>query len=555
MNPILLRSVRSLVWRGWLAGVAVFIAGGSLLGAVSASTGERLRAAIRLPEVSFSGQLGSSWILEWHSDGDFPDPAIRLEELRRKLQGRSSDAPLLRRIAEVTSLKGPEAEIEAAYRAALEAARRWTEESPDSAEAKVQLAGALMDAKGAEEAGRILRPLTWEGSRDGAAFLRLAELHLVLGTLAWETKPMEGMSILAGLGTRPSADRHTKATREYRLAIAAANRAVELRPEDPWPLLRRARIQARIALLEACMKPQEDEERRRLTLASVMYPKEALPDLHAALRLRPEDPRLLTAIVAHECAGEMGRVWKDGGDSPGTSALLKRLPEDSQERVRSALGRLEKLGESSDSRVAAAALEGLAFFRMMLGLNAAEMLKLALRAYELDPIRSEAFEMAIAGIAGAKEPDWGLMERLLRQRIKTRDEGRLRLTLAKAQDQRGERTPALETVVQARKDFPESVALVAAEFALRLKKGDIKEESEAAPYLEEITRGLEKMPDGQDKGLLHRRLYITIVIANALEGRVGIARQRIREYIAQVPDDDYALSVDRLLRDIPASEQ
>ena len=163
--------------------------------------------------------------------------------------------------------------------------------------------------------------------------------------------------------------------------------------------------------------------------------------------------------------------------------------------------------------------------------------------------------MAIAGIAGAKEPDWGLMERLLRQRIKTRDEGRLRLTLAKAQDQRGERTPALETVVQARKDFPESVALVAAEFALRLKKGDIKEESEAAPYLEEITRGLEKMPDGQDKGLLHRRLYITIVIANALEGRVGIARQRIREYIAQVPDDDYALSVDRLLRDIPASEQ
>ena len=555
MNPISLPLAGGSRWLGWLAGLAVLVAGGSLLGAVSASTGERLRAAIRLPEVGFTAQLGSSWVLEWHGDGDIPDAAVRLAELRQKLQGRSSDAPLLLRIAEVTSLNGSETETATAYRAALEAARRWTQESPDSAEAKVQLAGALMDAKGAEEAGRILRPLTGEGSRNGAAFLRLAELHLVLGTLAWETEPMRGMSILAGRGTSPSAAEHAKATREYRLARAAADRAVELRPDDPWPLLRRARLQAKIALLEACMKPQESQERRGVTVASLTYAKEALPDLRAALRLRPEDPRLLTAIVAHECAAEMGRVWKEGGDSPGTSALLKRLSEDSQERVRSALARLEKLGDSSEPRVAATALEGLAILRMMLGLNSSEMQKIALRAYRLDPTRGPAFEMVIAGLAGAKEPDWGLMESLLRQRMKTRDEARLRLTLAKAQDQRSGLTPAVETVVQARKDFPDSVPLVVAEFALRLKKGDLKEESDAIPYLEEITRGLARMPDGPEKGLLNRRLFITVVIANALEGRVGIARQRIREYIARVPDDSYALAVDQLLREIPASEQ
>ena len=107
------------------------------------------------------------------------------------------------------------------------------EESPDSAEAKVALAEALMDSKGIEEAARILRPLTGEGSRDGAAFLALAQLHLVLGSQAWETEPMRGMAILGGRGGPPSADEHAKATREYRLALTAANRAVELRPEDP----------------------------------------------------------------------------------------------------------------------------------------------------------------------------------------------------------------------------------------------------------------------------------------------------------------------------------
>lgn len=202
MNLHPIRRARSWFWLPWFAGWVGFVAGGSLLGAVSASTGERLRAAIRLPEVGFTAQLGSSWITEWHSEGDVSDPAFRLEELRRKLQGRSSDAPLLHRIADVTSLMGPETKTAAAYRAALESARRWVEESPDSAEAKVALAGALMDSQGIEEAGRILRPLTAEGSRDGAAFLALAQLHLVLGTQAWETEPMRGMAILGGRGCR-----------------------------------------------------------------------------------------------------------------------------------------------------------------------------------------------------------------------------------------------------------------------------------------------------------------------------------------------------------------
>jgi hypothetical protein len=62
------------------------------------------------------------------------------------------------------------------------------------------------------------------------------------------------------------------------------------------------------------------------------------------------------------------------------------------------------------------------------------------------------------------------------------------------------------------------------------------------------------MPEGEVRASLHRRLFITLVIANVLEGEVKVARQRLRQFLAQVPDDDYALEVDRLVREMPASE-
>ena len=101
---------------------------------------------------------------------------------------------------------------------------------------------------------------------------------------------------------------------------------------------------------------------------------------------------------------------------------------------------------------------------------------------------------------------------------------------------------------------PTSTVLRVAEFALRLKRGDFSGQEQPGELLEAIGRGLEAMPEGEVRASLHRRLFITLVIANVLEGEVKVARQRLRQFLSQVPDDDYALEVDRLVRELPDSD-
>jgi hypothetical protein len=162
--------------------------------------------------------------------------------------------------------------------------------------------------------------------------------------------------------------------------------------------------------------------------------------------------------------------------------------------------------------------------------------------------------MAVSSQITRPNPDWTLLEELVRERMKVRQDERLRLLLAKVQDKRSNVAGALETIHEARRGHPDSTVLRVAEFALRLKRGDLAGQEQPGELLEAIGRGLEAMPEGEVRASLHRRLFITLVIANVLEGEVKVARQRLRQFLAQVPDDDYALEVDRLVRELPASE-
>jgi regulator of sirC expression with transglutaminase-like and TPR domain len=62
------------------------------------------------------------------------------------------------------------------------------------------------------------------------------------------------------------------------------------------------------------------------------------------------------------------------------------------------------------------------------------------------------------------------------------------------------------------------------------------------------------MPEGGERAILHRQFFITLVLANALEGELKVARERLRQFLSQVPDDDYALAVDKLLKELPPEE-
>lgn len=535
---------------GWLLAL---LAAGPLAAAVSSSMGERLRAAIRLPEVQLQAQFGASHVQDWHGDDDIPDPRGEAEQLRQALTGQPADAPKLLRIAEVVSLTKDRAATEAAGKAALEAARRWVSATSGDARSTVQLALAIHFEGGSAEAVKMLEPLTGPDSRDPAAFHALAQACLGLGNSAWMTDTNRGISALGG-GKPPTDEQDRAARRQYERALGAAGRAIELKADEARYFTLRARVHAMRSLLELCEKPAVEPERRVSAMMVAAYPGAALPDLVQALKLRPDDPRLVAAVVFHECSPAFGSVYFNSAGVPEGGAVMRKLPEATQERVQAGLAKLERLGETADRRVAAAALENLGILRVFVSMDMEGMGRLGLRAFRLDPRRGQTFDMATSSQVSKPNPDWAMLEELVRERMKVHQDERIRLLLAKVQDRRGNVAAALETIGEARRAYPDSTVLRVGEFALRLKRGDFSGKEQPGETLEAIGRGLESMRDGPERASLHQRLFITLVIANALEGEVAVARQRLRQFLAQVPDDDYALEVDRLLREIPASE-
>lgn len=515
--------------------------------------GERLRAAIRLPEVQLQAQFGASHVQDWHGDDDIPDPRGEAEQLRQALTGQPADAPKLLRIAEVVSLTKDRAATEAAGKAALEAARRWVSATSGDARSTVQLALAIHFEGGSAEAVKMLEPLTGPDSRDPAAFHALAQACLGLGNSAWMTDTNRGISALGG-GKPPTDEQDRAARRQYERALGAAGRAIELKADEARYFTLRARVHAMRSLLELCEKPAVEPERRVSAMMVAAYPGAALPDLVQALKLRPDDPRLVAAVVFHECSPAFGSVYFNSAGVPEGGAVMRKLPEATQERVQAGLAKLERLGETADRRVAAAALENLGILRVFVSMDMEGMGRLGLRAFRLDPRRGQTFDMATSSQVSKPNPDWAMLEELVRERMKVHQDERIRLLLAKVQDRRGNVAAALETIGEARRAYPDSTVLRVGEFALRLKRGDFSGKEQPGETLEAIGRGLESMRDGPERASLHQRLFITLVIANALEGEVAVARQRLRQFLAQVPDDDYALEVDRLLREIPASE-
>jgi hypothetical protein len=522
---------------------------GRLSAAVSGSMIDRLRAAVELPKVEFGGQLGASAVEEWHSDHDVPDVRIVLRELRAGLKGQPSDAPVLLRIARLDRRVSREA-FNASCDAALESARRWLEAEPTSADARLSLSDALWLKGNEEESLKILTPLIGPESRNARALSCRGIQLIEVAMRGWVRSP----ETVGFLGAPSGEEGFQKCEATIREATALLDRAVAAAPEDPWPLIWRARVKSMDATVAANRKPPTSRTERERMTVSLMYPAASLPDLRAALKLRPEDPRLLAGIIGHECASAFGATWDTKGDSGGITGLLRRLPEDQQERVRGDLARLERLGEHPDPRRAAMALENLALLRMLMRASATDVGPEATRAMRLDPRRSQSFGLHVVGILTAEPPDLGRLESVLRERMATYPEERFLLALAKVQMLRGNLSGAVETVLSALKTYPDSVPLRMAEFGLRLKAGEFPKGTDPGAILAGVAAGLERMPEGGERAVLHRQFFVTLVLANVLEGDLKVARERLRQFLSQVPDDEYALAVDKLLKELPPEE-
>lgn len=529
----------------WVVGAAA----GAVQAAVGDSAAAKLRAAIRLPEVSVEYRFGLSDVREWHGDDDIPDPESEAGRLRTRLTGSPSDAPLLHRIAQVMAMSGDQARKVEAYRIATESARAWMAAAPSEAGAQRTLAACLVDSGASDEAEQLLKPLTGPGSTDAAAFSILALLEHKRGDRLWMRDPSRGFLSLVTGGEPPMPGDAARARHHYALAMQAIDRAVRLEPGEARHLTRRVGIRAMESLLEASMNPVADVGRRGEHMMSAMFPAAAIPDIEAASRLRPEDVRIQTALLVHHVAPHLWAVMvaHEHGDSAGD--FMRRLPPQIQERIQAVIVKLERMAESPDARTAAQALESLAFAKGMLAFDPSALARYAGRAFEKDPHRQSSFEMALGGCIASKEPDLGRAERLVRERARVRDDERVQLLLVKVLDRRGSGAEALETVRRARGKHPESSELQAAELLLLVKRPEIDPGADVDALSDAMLKRFQAMPDGQFKMRLSRQFFGYSVIRLALMGELDEARRRLRGALAQNPGDEYLAEIDRLLRE------
>jgi len=527
----------------WLM-LGATVLGLTLQAAVDEPVAIRLRQAVQLPMMNLKFDFGFTDSQDWAGEPDVPDPKAELERLKRRLKNELKDAEVRLEMARVAG-QLPDAAEKTAYRtAAVDAWRKWAATAPEDLAVQTGLASALRVAKDFEEAERILRKVIANANAPWTAWY---ELTTVLGEIG--VRPLylgtDGKPGPLNGGPPASAAAMEESGRVLDEALAMADRLVNLAPAEARSWSRRARIRTNRELRELVRQPpgSGDENGRRMFAA--LFPAASVPDLEAAVRLQPKDTRLLMTLTFHRLGSALYEVMPAAREGSAGNPF-ERLPESQQAAPRESVAQFERLGAENDPALAAAAWEGQAILRMVMGDQIGSG-KSALRAVRLDPARNGAFELCLASAVSREKPDWKLAEEVVRERLKVSSDARIRYALVKILNESDQPVPALAAAHEAIKEIPGVALLEIAHVALHVRAGDYPGGSEQAS-LEKVGKALEALPDGEDKMLLSRNFFITGAVITALQNDPAGARKMLKKYRENVPDDNYAKAVDDLVK-------
>lgn len=515
--------------------------------AADAPIQQRLREAVRLPAQELRVEWGFVGAQDWLGEVPVADPPAELERLRARLKGEPSDAPTLREIARVTTLLGDSEAAAAAHGEAFEAWQRWAAAAPGNRDTQLGYARALRETGRFEEAGRLLRRLLAEADSFWEARYELAT---TLGEQA-----MADLLTNPGLGPgspRPDPARLDRAGGLLAEAMRLADELVASAPENPRGWARRARLRTNGALLAFAQAGRAEGRAESRRWMGALLPADALPDLEAALQLRPDDPRLLFARLMHRLGPVVLDLMEEAYSRRGSGAL-DALDAATQDAFVETAHQLERIAGRSDRALAAAALYHAAFTRFLGrgGLDAAG--PLAARALELNPHHTEALQMALTAVLAAENPDWTRAEDFVRMRLKARpNDAFTRLTLVKLLEKQDRKSDALQEVHAALETLDKDAALQLAHVALHIRFGDWPApDDQELRHLKATRERIVALPDSQEKADLAADFMVTVAVLKALSGEVPSARRDLDSIVEQRPDHEYAREVRDLVWQMP----
>lgn len=529
--------------RGALALLVCGLLAAWLPAAVPTSGRARLEQLTRLPQVSFTTGLSFHPVRGYALMTAEGAQVRDIEDLRRRLAGNASDAPLHAQLAERLAELGENRLSDQALARAAELYRQQGAEDSQDAGLMTGYAKVLQAQGRADEAERVLRkavqsaPNQWRPHALLAQVLASTALQAILPSAAGDSQTSwVGPWLSEGAGFRPETAAAEQARRLLAEAVAAADRAVLTGPDQAEAYAARAAVRASQRLLEAILAPVEPAGERQPLLPQALFHPDALPDLRRAAELSAEDPQAWGCVAWLEV---LAVACQQGDCIP--EALLRRelwpvLPDRTRAAVRAVLARLERLGEDAEPRRASSALAVAGLLQFFLVGDVAGGQASLRRAVALDPSNGNGWETLTFALAFSRQFDALLA--VCRQRVEQRDTPRNRLLLAKALEKNQQLDALLDEAVATQHRYPEDLL---ANFTLgaALLKVDRTElgRARALQYLAKATRLAGDNPPSELAAelLFQRGLWF------ALDGQIENARAQFHRLLEIAPGHPEAL--------------
>ena len=524
-----------------------------LLGAANESPAERIRKAVRLPMVNLGVKFGFENSQDWLSEPEVADPAAEIVRLRAQLKQDLQDAVILSAIARATSQLDDDDATKAAGSAALAAWRKWAEAAPNDPKVCLGLAKELRSRLEYKEAEALLR----KPSQGAAPSWEIQyELATVLGEMAirpYYITSEPGPGPLSG-GPLVKASVAEESARWMKDAMRLADALVSAEPDNPRGWSRRARLRSNRALIQLADQGRASSgppEVMRQTFVAMM-PESAIPDLEAALRLRPKDPRLLTGLLIHRLAADLINLMEvAGGGKKGPGGGFEDLSPINRAAVTQTISELDRIGEGSDHVQAASALEQSGMLNLVVRGDGAGAGERARRAIRLGSRHDEAFELAMMSVSMGGRPDWKLAEEIVRERLRVRGDGRTWLLLVKVLHEQEKAPQALEAAHDSMKALPADAALGVAHLALHIRNGSFPGPGGEGPNFDALKKQVDALPDGEAKAMLAGNYSMTAAAFIGLSGDSATARQIAEKMSQKLPQDEYVKEMSALLKLLP----
>ncbi len=496
---------------------------------------DKLRRLAKMPAVSFAPEWAFDPVRGFTLGSEDVDRKRKISSLRRELQQNPAEGEGFLRLGNLSAEAGDGANAYRYLAQAVQLLRKQSDARPDDGLLLAKLGEALQGIGKTQEAESVLRravrasPKEWQCWLALGRFLDSESRRAVSGVMA-ATMAAGPKGAPRGGGAGLGPDSAALVPKRLDEAGACFDQAVASAPTESEGFLRRGLHRTLRDFVLNEIKVASGESKSDFDVLSGGFSAASLADLQQSSRLSPQDYWLIANNVLFEVYGGNAR---NGQRQIGGDFDFGGLPDATQRSVRSAMTRLEDLGQEPDNSAAAGALEVLGILQGPLLQETNRSVASLRHALALDPSRERAWELLTLTLARTERYDELLS--LCEDHLKQTSTPRAHLLLAKAYEKLKQWDYAEQEVLAAVKLAPDDFTANLSLAALLIKRSqDAGTLAQANSVLGHCDQLLPKMPPAQRT----RQLVIDFTLTRSICLALGDDVESARKWVKTVLDAD-----------------